>query len=311
MCVVVVSKGTQRAVLPRAAAVWFIVLALTGLGACAPSGRDGTAVAHRHGAGYSFGYWMGPLGVAHFLSLVRFTDSTTSQRALIATPNGAAMVLSSLINAPTGELRSRIALDAGGWWLEVRETVDLKMERFDEFGYEMWRIKRRRYSLECSDGTRVGSDSMEGLVEGLRSGGRLDAVRNAVPKDVVEARQFLYAITGSGDEYSQWMQPVWVLARLFGEEMKPDTRWKLVTEHSRGGSIIRDPEAIRFMAGFRSVAAEQPLGEFDAEHALVMPSTIEGIRKAREYRRRHPVDGPWERLDRALQRLRAGLSPWG
>lgn len=185
------------------------------------------------------------------------------------------------------------------------------MERFDESVDEMWRIKRRRYSLECSDGGRVGNDSMEGLIEVLRSGGSLNALRNAVPNDVVEARQFLYSITGSDDEYSEWMQPVWVLARLFGEEMKPDASWKLVTEHSRGGSIIRDPEAIRFMAGFRSVVAEQPLGEFDAERALVMPSTVEGIRKAREYRKRHPVDSPWERLDRALQRLRAGVSPWG
>jgi hypothetical protein len=252
---------------------------------------------------------MGQLGVAHCLSLVRFTDSTIAQRALIVTPSGAAVVLSSLCNAPTGELRIRIAADVGGWWLELRETVDLKMERFDEFVDEMWRVKRRRYSLESSDGARVGSDSMEGLIEGLRSGGRLDAVRNAVPKDVVEARQFLYAITGSDDEYSEWMQPVWVLARLLGEEMKTDTSWKLVIEHSRSGLIIRDPEAIRFMEGFQSVVAEQPLGEFDAERALVMPSTIEGIRSAREYRKRHPPDDPWERLNRAPQRLRAGLWP--
>jgi|ERR1700726_471449 hypothetical protein len=169
-------EGTRRGLLPRAAAVCVIVLALSSLGACAPGGRDGIAVAHRHGAGYSFGHWMGLLGVAHFLSLVRFNDSTTAQRALIATPNGAAVVLSSLINAPTGERRFRIAADFGGWWLEVKETVDLKMERFDEFSYEMWRIKRQRYSLECSDGARVGSDSMEGLIEGLRSGRRLDTV---------------------------------------------------------------------------------------------------------------------------------------
>jgi hypothetical protein len=249
--------------------------------------------------------------VAHFLSFLRFTDSTTTQRALIATPNGATVVLSNLFNAPTGELRFRIAADVGGRWLELRETVDLKMERFDEFVYEMWRIKRRRYTLECSNGTRVGSDSMEGLIEGLRSGGRLDAVRNAVPKEVVEARQFLYAITGSDDEYGEWMQPVWVLARLFDEEMNTASSWKLVTEHFRSGLILSDPEAVRFMAGFHSVAAEQPLGEFDAERALVMPSTIEGIRRAREYRKRHPPDDPWERLDRALHRLRAGLSPWG
>src|SRR5258708_4227787 len=311
MCVVVVSKGTQPAVLPKAAAVWFIALALTGLGACAPSGAHGVAVAHRHGAGYSFGHWMGPLGVAHFLSLMRFTDSTVAQRVLIVTPKGPAVVLSSLFNAPTGKRRFRIAADVGNWWLELGETVDLKMERFDESVDEMWRIKRRRYSLECSDGARVESDSMEGLIEGLRSGGRLNAMRNAVPNDVVEARQFLYAITGSDDEYSEWMQPVWVLARLFGEEMKTDSSWTLVTEHSRSGLIVRDPEAIRFMAAFHSVAAEQPLGDFDAERALVMPSTIEGIRRAREYRKRHPVDSPRERLDRALQRLRAGLSPWG
>jgi hypothetical protein len=269
------------------------------------------AVAHRHGAGYSLGHWIGPVGVARFLFLVRFTDSTTAQRALIATPNGAAVVLSSLINAPTGEMRFRIAADVGGWWLEVKDTVDLKMERFDEFSYEMWRIKRQRYSLECSDGARVVSDSMEGLIEGLRTGRRLDGVRNAVPKDVGEARQFLYTITSSDGEYSQWRQPVWVLARLFGDEMTPATSWKLVTEHMRSGLILRDSEAIRFMTGFRSVAAEEPLGEFDAERALVMPSTIEGIRRAREYRKLHPPDAPLERLDRALQRLRAGLSPWG
>jgi len=219
------------------------------------------------------------------------------------------VVLSSLINAPTGDLRFRIATDVGGWWLELRETVDLKTERFDEFVDEVWRIKRHRYSLECSDGAGVESDSIEGLVEALRSSGRLDAERNAVPNDVVEARHFLYAIAGSDDEYSEWKQPVWVMARLFGEEMKPDASWKLVTEHSRSGSILRDPEAIRFMAGFRSVAAAQPLGEFDAERALAMPSTIEGIRRAREHRKRHPPDSPRERLDRALQRLRAGLWP--
>jgi hypothetical protein len=285
------------------------IIALTCLVGCAPSGGHGIAAEHKHGASYSFGHWVGPLGVAQCLSFGKYTDSTFAQRVLIVTPNGAGVVLSSLANAPTGEMRDRIATAAGDWWLEVKEVDDLKMERFDELVDEAWRIKRRRYSLECSNGVRAESDSMKGLVEALGSLGRIDAVRNAVPKEVVRARQFLYAITGPNGEYAALGPPVWVLARLFGEEMKTDTSWKLVTEHFRKGLIVRDPEAIRFMAGFHSVVAEQPLGEFDAERALVMPSTIEGIRSAREYRKRHPPDDPLERLDRALQRLRAGLWP--
>jgi hypothetical protein len=221
------------------------------------------------------------------------------------------VVLSSLSNAPTGARRDRIAVGVGDWWLEVRNTADLEMERLDEFYDELWRIKRWRWCLESSDGARVESDSLEGLIEALRSRGRLDAVRNAVPKDVAEARPFLYAITGPDGDYGEFMLPVLVLAHLFGEEVKTDTSWKSVTEHFGKQLIVRNTEAIRFMAGFHSVVAEQPLGEFDAERALAMPSTIEGIRGAREYRKRHPVDAPLEKLDRALQRLRAGLSPWG
>jgi hypothetical protein len=308
---VVRSKGTPHAGLRRVAAEWVIVTALTCLGACAPSGEPGIAARHRHGASYSLGHWVGPLGGAECLSFGQYTDSTFAERVLIVTPNGAAVVLSSLANAPTGEMRDRIAAAGGDWWLEVRETDDLKMERFDEFVDETWRIKKRLYSLECSDGARVESDSMQGLVEALGSLGRFDAVRKAVPKDVVKARRFLYAITGPNGEYAALGPTVLVLARLFGEEMKTDTSWKLVTEHFRKGLIVRDPGAIRFMAGFRSVVAEQPLGEFDAERALVMPSTIEGIRRAREYRKLHPPDAPLERLHRAQQRVRAGLSPWG
>src|SRR5262245_30602241 len=57
---VTAGKGMLNGV-RRAAAVGVTVIALMWLGACAP--RSGV-VAHHHGASYSFGHWMGPLGVA-------------------------------------------------------------------------------------------------------------------------------------------------------------------------------------------------------------------------------------------------------
>jgi hypothetical protein len=288
MCAVAVNRGTWQRGLRGAAAACGLVAALTCLGACAQGGRQTAAPQHNHKSLYSFGRWVGPRAGARSLYFAQVTDSTFAFRGLIATPNGAALVLSSLIDAPTGESRTRVAADVGGWWLEVRETTDIKAELLYDYYDQAAAGENQRWRLESSDGTQVESDRMEGLVAALRSRGRIEVVRNAVPKEVIEARQFLYAITGRHSDYEALRPPVLVLAQLFGEQPQEDARWKLVVEHFGKHLNVNNPEAIRFLAGFHSVTAENPMGDFDAERALLMRDTVEGIRRAREATKQHP-----------------------
>ena len=298
----VVSKGTQPAVLPRAAAASLIVLALTGLGACAPSGGHGIAVAHASAVGavtpvparfrevWHLVAWKGASAEGHGLELTAQSeyDEAMAFRLFVRPQGRPSVILSWCVDAIKGVLRTRLTDDQTGWWIEVREEPGVTGGNGQEFLLRKAEARLTRYHglVQTSEGDAIEFDvprNKEGsnadrwsplpqmakmVVENGREKGHLASL----PAGVSQSADFLDSITeepgssqtahGKDTRTMGYLRSVVAVALQMRGHMgaRRDAAVASITAKGLGFSA---PEVRAFLAGFRSVSQQHPMGDVE------------------------------------------------
>ncbi len=255
-------------------------IGLVAVVACRPVDAQEGETIHAVGGVHQSIEWSGRDGAGQGLEFLDRTRGASAHRLLLVSPSGTALVLSSSQNAATGIERFRVADDTTGWWLEVRKELAVEDEdlNLDALLFMDWTATKWSAVLESSGATVVRIDGRSltphrgleaALLGALRAERRLDEVKRAVPRGVVDSLRFLNCLSNTDVAREReaigggvFRPPIELLLLLFGEETKPDATWRFAVGHLWKGTTVRDPALIGFTGGFRSISPEDPLQEF-------------------------------------------------
>jgi hypothetical protein len=237
-----------------------------------------------------FMVWRGEGIESHGLELTAQSeyDEAMAFRLFVRPQGRPSVIFSSCMDAMKGVFRNRLTDDQTGWWIEVREEPGVTgrhvMELFSRVAEA--RLKRYHGHVQTSEGDAIEFDVPQSkggshedpwsplpqmakvVVEKGREKGHLASL----PAGVSQSADFLDSITedpGSSQEAHDqatktmgFLRSVMAVVLQMRGQLGP-RRDAVVASITAKGTGFSAPEVREFLAGFRSVSPEHPMGDVE------------------------------------------------
>lgn len=216
-------------------------------------------------------------------------DEAMAFRLFVRPQGRPPVILSSCMDATKGAVRTRLMDDQTGWWIEVRDEPGVTGSQVMEFFSRATAAQLQRYHghVQTSEGDAIefdvprskgGSNEdrwsplpqlAKGVVEKARESGHLVSL----PAGVSQSADFLDSITedpgsnqvahgGKDTRTMGYLRSVVAVALQIRGHMGA-RRDVVVASITAKGLGFSTPEVRAFLAGFRSVSLEHPMGDVE------------------------------------------------
>jgi hypothetical protein len=269
---------------------WRAWIAAAVAAVCASTVGAVTPVPARFREVWDFLVWRGEGAESHGLYLTAQSeyDEAIAFRLFVRPQGRPSLILSWCVDARNGVLRTRLMDDQTGWWIEVREEAGIT-------GANAWELLLRRAEarpvryhgvVRTSEGDaiefevprteqRSNADPWSPLTEMAKmvvEKGREKGHLSSLPAGVSQSADLLDSITevsGSGETANDkntktvgyFRNVVAIVLQMRGR--LGARRDAVVASVTSKGTGFSTPEVREFLAGFRSVSLEHPMGDVE------------------------------------------------
>lgn len=221
---------------------------------------------------------------ATFLSVTEFSCRQEARRIFLRAPGGDLVVLESLYTPAAGLTRSRITDDRTGWWAELLDRSELKVNVTSPHQYGnilFWQRKRffdgpftlaRSLSVKGREVLALESNThdwelTDKVFTALSRSGAAEVIVAEMPQSTARAVLFLRSTyedgLGHGSVFGAFTELVGALAPSVEAHGDPawsrlyvGVRWTDAEEKSRPGIVAEGAEETGFLGGFETASGD-------------------------------------------------------